>query len=304
MLANRLKKNLARLGPWAKRERLEAYRLYDRDIPDIPWAVDLYGRHAVVSEYIRPVARRQDDRERDSERAGVIQAVVETLKLQPEHVHVKTRERHDSQAREAHGDASHEFALEEHGHQFLVNLDDYLDTGLFLDHRNARRMVGERCAGASVLNLFCYTGAFTVYAAKGGAVSSVSVDLSATYLGWAGRNLALNGIDPKQHALVRADVFEYLRKGKSLFDQIVLDPPTLSRSAKGKTFSMQGDHVELINLALSRLAPNGVLLFSTNYRQFQLREKDLAAREVREITEQTHPKDFREIIHRCWEMRL
>ena len=303
MLANRLRKNVARLAPWAKREGLSAYRVYDRDIPEFPWIIDRYGHQVLVSEYATPVGKRLDAAAHASEREAVLSAVVDVLHVAPEHVHLKLRERHLSAEREAQGSAAHEFPVEEHGLRFLVNLDDYLDTGLFLDHRNARRHIGEHSAGKRVLNLFCYTGAFTVYAAKGDATATVSVDLSATYLTWAERNLKLNGLLHAQHRLVRADVFDYLRGERALFDWIVLDPPTLSRAKRGKSFDVQAAHPELLQLALTRLAPNGSLFFSTNYRQFLLDERSLKGRSVREITAETLPKDFREGIHRSWLIR-
>lgn len=303
MLANRLRKNLARLGPWARRERLGAWRLYDRDIPEMPWCVDLYGDRALVSEFVSPVARRASPAEREAEQAGVVAAVRGVLDLPRDRVLLKSRERHLSTARQAEGDPAHEFPVEEHGHRFLVNLVDYLDTGLFLDHRSARRRVGELSRDKRVLNLFCYTGAFSVYAAAGGASCTESVDLSPTYLEWAGRNLRLNGLDPDRHRLVRGDVFDYLRASRETFDLVVLDPPTLSRSKKGRSFDLQQAHPELIELCVGRLAKDGLLLFSTNFRQFRLEEGKLPGCLVREVTRDTTPPDFREGLHRAFEIR-
>jgi 23S rRNA G2069 N7-methylase RlmK/C1962 C5-methylase RlmI len=272
-------------------------------VPERPWLVDRYGDHILVSEFVTPIGRQLDTGAREAERDEVLSAVTEVLGVPAERIHLKTRERHRSLEREAQGDPAHEIVVEERGHKFLVNLDDYLDTGLFLDHRNARRRVGERSAGQRVLNLFCYTGAFSVYAAKGGAVSTVSVDLSATYLAWAQRNLALNGVALPRHSCVRSDVVEYLRQTSDVFDTIVLDPPTISKSKQARSFDVQRDHVTLIQLALARLAPGGLLLFSTNYRQFSLDASAFRKRDVREITHETVPKDFREGIHRAWELR-
>ena len=303
MLANRLRKNLARLGPWARREQLEAWRVYDRDIPEYPWAIDRYGEQALVTEYVTPIARRLEPAAREQELREVVAATAEVLGLAPGQVVTRTRERHRSIEREARGDPAHELAVGEHGLKFLVNLHDYLDTGLFLDHRRARRRVGDACAGGRVLNLFCYTGAFTVYAAKGGAAATVSVDLSATYLEWAERNLRLNGLAGPAHLLVRADAFAFLREGSAEFDWIVLDPPTVSRSSRGRSFEIQSAHVELIELALARLAPGGRILFSTNDQKFRLDSGSLAKHDVHEITADTASRDFREPAHRSWEIR-
>jgi len=299
MLANRLRKNLARLGPWAKREQVTAWRLYDRDIPEYPWTIDLYGPRALVSEYVTPVGRRLSAEARESELEGVIAAVADVTGVSPDVMAIKRRERHVSAERRSSGQAAHEFTVREHGLEFLVNLDDYLDTGLFLDHRVARRRLFRAAAGKRVLNLFCYTGAFSVHAAAGGAVSTVSVDLSPTYLAWAGRNFACNRLDEAQHRLVRSDVFEFLRNDRGRYDVVVLDPPTLSRSASGRSFDLQRAHGELLGLCLARLAPGGELWFSTNYRQFRLDERAVAA-SVREVTADTTPPDFREGLHRSF----
>jgi 23S rRNA (guanine2445-N2)-methyltransferase / 23S rRNA (guanine2069-N7)-methyltransferase len=304
MLANRLRKNLARLEPWARREGLEAWRVYDRDIPEIPWSIDRYGDNALLTEHVTPVSLRQSEEAHADEVARVLDAAGSVLGLPPDRLFTRTRARHRSIEREAAGNPAHEFPVRERELRFLVNLTDYLDTGLFLDHREARRRVGTAAHGKRVLNLFCYTGAFTAYAAKGGASWTVSVDLSATYLAWAERNLRLNALTGDAHALVRADVFEWLRGSREEFDLIVLDPPTVSRSSRGKSFDIQSTHVELLRLALARLAPGGVLLFSTNHRTFRLEEGRLPEADVREITTETQSRDFREQLHRSWELRV
>ncbi|MFM2153414.1 MAG: rRNA m(2)G2445 methyltransferase [Pseudomonadota bacterium] len=303
MFENRLRKNLARLGPWAKREQIDAYRLYDLDVPEFPYAVDCYADHVLVSEFVTPRARRQSDEERAHEHDAVVAEVLAVTGVEPEKVVFKQRVRHRAVERQAAGRASHEFAVREHGLTFLVNLDDYLDTGLFLDHRTARRRLGKAAAGKRVLNLFCYTGGFTVHAAAGGAQLTESVDLSATYLAWAERNLHANGLDGPAHRLVRADVFEHLRRSRDTFDLVVLDPPTTSRSKTGHGFEIQRAHPELIALALARLAPGGTLLFSTNDRRFALETARLPPCDIREVTDATTPQDFREGRHRAFEIR-
>ncbi len=303
MLANRLRKNVARLSPWAKREGITAWRAYDRDVPEFPYAIDRYAERALVTEYVTPVGRRQEAVARDRERADVLHAVSETLGLSSEAIVFKARERHLSVERQAQGDSSHELPVEEHGRHFLVNLVDYLDTGLFLDHRVARRRVGELARGRRMLNLFSYTGAFSVYAATGGAAATTSVDLSASYLAWTKRNFELNDVDARHHQLVRADVEEFLRGSRETWDLIVLDPPTVSRSKGGRSFDIQAAHPLLIDLALAHLARDGVLLFSTNFRQFRLDAEKLPRAAVTEMTRATTPPDFREPGHRAFEIR-
>ncbi|HEU4754252.1 MAG TPA: class I SAM-dependent methyltransferase, partial [Armatimonadota bacterium] len=198
-----------------------------------------------------------------------------------------------------------EFIVPEQGHRFIVNLSDYHDTGLFLDHRNTRRMVQDEAADKRMLNLFCYTGSFSVYAAGGGAASTTSVDISNTYLEWARRNFELNGLDPATNRLERADVLRWLpeavRQGRT-YDLIVCDPPTFSNSKKMReVLDVGARHPELINQCLRLLSPGGVLYFSTNFRGFSLREEALAPCRVEEISARTVPEDYRNRkIHRCW----
>ena len=206
------------------------------------------------------------------------------------------------------GRAGEDFVIEENGRKFWVNLDKYLDTGLFLDHRNTRKKVGDTAAGKRFLNLFSYTGSFTVYAATGGAVSSETVDLSNTYLDWARRNFELNGIDLAKHQIIRADVFQYLQTafeaGKQ-FDLIVMDPPSFSNSKKmSDTLDIQRDHARLIQGAMKLLAPNGLMYFSNNLRSFALDESIAEQYLVKDISKQSVPDDFRnKKIHQCWEIR-
>jgi 23S rRNA (cytosine1962-C5)-methyltransferase len=194
----------------------------------------------------------------------------------------------------------------EGGHRFLVNLHAYLDTGLFLDHRNTRALVQSQARGRRFLNLFCYTGSFTVYAAAGGAGSSLSMDLSNTYLDWAGRNFELNGVDRRSHRLERADVLEWLAaagSGEPHFDLIVLDPPSFSASkAMRRTLDVQRDHPELLQRCAQLLAPGGILYFSTNLRTFRFDPAAAAGLKGEEISTRTVPEDFRNRrIHRCWQ---
>ena len=305
--ANRLGKNIKHLMKWARRNGLEAWRIYDRDIPQFPFAVDVYGSQIHLQEY--DTGWLMADDEYEDWLAQVIEAVVFVTGFSPNDIHLKRRERQKgAQQYEKTGRAGEDFVVAEHGRRFWVNLDKYLDTGLFLDHRNTRKQVGDSAEGKRFLNLFSYTGSFTVYAATGGAASSETVDLSNTYLDWAKRNFELNGIDAAQHRIIRADVFQYLqtasREGKR-FDLIVMDPPSFSNSKKmPDTLDIQRDHARLIDGAMSLLDSDGLLYFSNNLRSFTLDEAVAQRYEIKDISKQSVPDDFRnKKIHQCWEIR-
>ena len=305
--ANRLGKNIKHLMKWAKRNGIEAWRIYDRDIPQFPFAVDVYGSQIHLQEY--DTGWLMQPEEYEAWLAGIIEAVVFVTGFSSDDIHLKRRERQKGvQQYEKTGRAGEDFVIEENGRKFWVNLDKYLDTGLFLDHRNTRKKVGDTAAGKRFLNLFSYTGSFTVYAATGGAVSSETVDLSNTYLNWARRNFELNGIDLAKHQIIRADVFQYLQTafeaGKQ-FDLIVMDPPSFSNSKKmSDTLDIQRDHARLIQGAMKLLAPNGLMYFSNNLRSFALDESIAEQYLVKDISKQSVPDDFRnKKIHQCWEIR-
>lgn len=241
--------------------------------------------------------------------AEVLEAVAFVTGFEPEQIRLKRRERQKGlQQYEKTGKAGDDFVIAENGRKFWVNLDKYLDTGFFLDHRNTRKKVGETVAGKRFLNLFSYTGSFTVYAATGGAASSETVDLSNTYLDWARRNFELNGIDMERHKIVRADVFQYLQtaygEGRQ-FDLIVMDPPSFSNSKKMPgILDIQRDHQKLIDGAVNLLASDGILYFSNNLRSFVLDDSVSEQYAVKDISKQSVPEDFRnKKIHRCWEIR-
>jgi 23S rRNA (cytosine1962-C5)-methyltransferase len=302
---NRIKKRRKHLARWAKRWPTQAYRLYDRDMPEYPWSVDLYGDQVFLQEY---PSRKASDEDRARQRVEVVDALCQVLSISKSQIFLRTRVRQkgSSQYERQSGGADAEFVVEEGGHRFHVNLGDYIDTGLFLDHRNLRREVASTLRGMGrktprLLNLFCYTGAFSVWGACAGA-HTTSVDLSNTYLEWAGRNLELNGIDPEQHILVRSDILRWLPKEVSLgrkYEVIVLDPPTFSRSKKmERDLDVQRDHVEMIQHCLDLLTHDGVLYFSNNFRNFELDEG--LARRAQEVTDRSVPEDFRPGIHRSW----
>ncbi len=294
MLSNRIAKNARHLSKWGKRRGISCYRLYDRDIPEFPYVIDYY-EGKVHLQVLSGEMKRE-----------VAEAVADALEIPFESVRMKKRGGQKEEQYEKTGEMGEDFVVFENGYKFLVNLDAYLDTGLFLDHRNMRKMVGERANGKRFLNLFAYTGSFTVYAAKGGALSSKTVDLSNTYLDWAKRNFDLNGIDLNKNILVRSDVKAFLEEEKRIYDLIVLDPPTFSNSKKMTgNFDVQRDHAQMITQCMSLLAPGGELFFSCNLKPFRLDEESLSGFDRKEISSITVPEDFRnKKIHRSWLFRI
>ena len=310
MLANRLRKNLRILGKWARREKIDCFRLYDADLPEYAVAVDLFNGdrlRAHVQEYEAPVS--VDPTLAARRRQAAVATVRQVLELGEEEVFLKVRQRQRAGGQYGkQAQAGKVFEVAENDLRFEVNLTDYLDTGLFLDHRPTRQLIGELAAGKRFLNLFSYTGSATVYAIKGGATATTSVDISGPYLEWARRNLALNGLGGVQHQLVREDVMEWIDspvREEGSFGLIFLDPPTYSRSKRMQTnLDIQRDHPALIRSAARLLQPGGVLLFSTNYRKFSLQTERLTGLQVEEITRKTIPRDFARTpkIHQCWKI--
>lgn len=305
--ANRLRKNFRHWSKWARRNNISCYRLYDRDVPEFPFIIDIYGDQLHLQEV--DTGWQMDDDDYITWLATVSAAVADVLQLPDEAIHLKQRRRQKGlEQYEKVTAEGEEFIVEEGGLKFSVNLDQYLDVGLFLDHRNTRAMVRAEAAGKRFLNLFAYTGSFTVYAAHGGAVSSVTVDMSNTYQAWTQRNLELNGLAGPQHRLRRADVFRYLEeteKAGERFDLIVMDPPTFSNSSKMQgVLDVQRDHVWLVTQCMTLLAPGGTLYFSNNLRSFELDEYLTEIYRVEEISHLTVPEDYRnKKIHRCWKIR-
>ncbi|WP_061238115.1 bifunctional 23S rRNA (guanine(2069)-N(7))-methyltransferase RlmK/23S rRNA (guanine(2445)-N(2))-methyltransferase RlmL [Ectopseudomonas composti] len=301
MFANRLQKNLKQLGKWARREGVECYRLYDADMPEYALAVDLYRDWVHVQEYAAP--RSIDPDKAQARLLDALAAIPQALGVAQERVVIKRRERQAGTKQYQRQAAKGQFMeVNEGGVKLLVNLTDYLDTGLFLDHRPLRLRIQREAAGKRFLNLFCYTATATVHAAKGGARSTTSVDLSKTYLDWARRNLSLNGFSDK-HRLEQGDVMAWLGEDRGEYELIFIDPPTFSNSKRMEgVFDVQRDHVELLDLAMARLARGGVLYFSNNFRKFQLDESLVARYQVEEISAQTLDPDFARNpkIHRAW----
>jgi 23S rRNA (cytosine1962-C5)-methyltransferase len=296
-LENRLKKNRTRLGAYARRHGLTAWRLYDMDMNEFRYSVDIYGNHGIVTVW--------QGRDTDTQQqAMVVETVARVMEFPAENVHLKVRRKMvwgETQYEKLEARAE-KIVVEEQGLKFLVNPWDYLDVGLFLDHRRTRAMVRDEAQGKSVLNLFCYTGSFTVYAAAGGARETVSVDMSNTYTAWAQENLELNGFSGAQHQLVRADVTAWIRQCTQRFDLVVLDPPSFSASKKmDTTWDIQRDHPALIRAVMERLNPGGILYFSTNFRGFVPQDGVWGGATSKELTPGTLPEDIRQKdLHRCW----
>lgn len=302
MFGNRLRKNRRRLANWVKREGIDCYRVYDADMPEYAVAVDIYGEQVHVAEYQAP---RDVDPEAAAQRLAEVKAALpQALAVAPDAVVYKTRQRQrgDEQYRKQ-ADSGEMLTVREGRARLLVNLRDYLDTGLFLDHRPLRLRLAREAAGKDFLNLFCYTGSATVHAALGGARSTTSVDLSNTYLGWLRKNLAHNGLDESRNRLVRADCSEWLESCEQQFDLVLLDPPSFSNSKKlSDSFDVQRDHAALLGAAMGVLRPGGVLYFSNNRRGFRLDPSVQEAWDCVDISRETLDPDFQRNprIHTCW----
>ena len=304
MFANRLKKRRAHLWKWARRTGVTCFRIYDRDIPELPFQVDEYDRYLHIAQIVR--VRSIDEEHAKLWTAIMVDAAGRALGVDKSRVFVKDRiPQKGTLQYEKKSGAGVIIKAQENGLEFEVNLSDYLDTGLFLDHRDTRAMVRDLALGCRVLNLFAYTGSFSVYAAQGGAQSTTSVDLSNTYCDWAARNLALNRFVGKTHQVICEDVLAWVplaAKRGDQFDIIILDPPTFSNS-KSMTgyFDLQRDHAELINQLLRLLSKNGIIVFSNNFRKFKLDTAALRSKYVDDITFKSIPEDFKnKRPHKCW----
>lgn len=295
MFRNRLQKVFRHLSRQAKRLSVSCYRVYDHDLPEFPCCIEFYGNHLYVAEYLRRHSMNDSDHELWLEKTLML--ISEVLQVPNDKIFLKLRQRKAGRLGQYKktGTELHEFIVEENGLKFIINLSDYLDTGLFLDHRITRQMVREESKNKNVLNLFAYTGSFSVYAAAGGANKVVTVDLSNTYLKWAERNLRLNLFsDTGKFQFERADVKKYLQNlSADHFDIVIMDPPTFSNSKKMEGFlDIQQDHAELINLCLQAMKKGGIIFFSTNFRKFVLDKEKILAASIKNITTATEPFDF------------
>lgn len=295
MFKNRLRKVYRHLDKQAKRLKVSCYRVYDHDLPEFPLCIELYEDKVYVAEYKRRHGMTEEEQDNWMDETMIVTG--EVLGVGKEEIFLKLRQRKPGRLGQyqKYDEVRHEFEVGESGLKFIVNLSDYLDTGLFLDHRITRQMVREQSADKKVLNLFAYTGSFSVYAAAGAAAEVVTVDLSKTYLNWAERNMQINGFaDSSKYHFVHADVKQYLKTiSAGYYDIIIMDPPTFSNSKRMEDIlDIQRDHAELINNCLGGLRKGGVLYFSTNFRKFVLENEKIAADEIKDITKATTPFDF------------
>jgi 23S rRNA (cytosine1962-C5)-methyltransferase len=307
MFRNRLTKVYRHIGKQARRQGITCYRIYDHDLPEFALCIERYGENIYLAEYKRKFEMAESEHEAWLEACIVL--VGEVLEMPVDNIYIKERQRKPGRLGQYQRVATEGayFVVEEAGLKFKVNLSDYLDTGLFLDHRITRGMVRDEAKGKRVLNLFCYTGSFSVYAAAGGAAEVTSVDLSKTYLQWAEENMRLNDcFDPSKHHFIHADVKQYLDElPPASFDLVIMDPPTFSNSKRMKDFlDIQRDHAELLNKTLQALAPGGVIYFSTNYRKFELDGEQINSDDIKDITRSTTPFDFEGKLFRyCYKVR-
>ncbi len=300
-IQNRIEKNYKHRAKWARREGFEAFRIYNKDIPEFPFIVDVYKDNAIIFE--------KRDEEIDAEKFDhfnfIISAVKNVLNIPEEKVIIKSRKRQvgDTQYTKLE-DRNELIVVKEYNAEFLVNLHDYLDTGLFLDHRPLRQIIAKSSEGKKVLNLFSYTGSISVAAAVGGASKVTSVDMSSTYQNWAKKNFEQNNISLANHTFIVDSALEYLEKASQRFDIIVLDPPTFSNSKNmEEDFEVEKDQVFLIKHCLRLLDPNGVLYFSNNKRKFKIDPAVLEMANVQEITPRTIPEDYKDTkVHMCFKI--
>jgi len=312
MLANRLRKNIKKLKSWVKKNNIRCYRLYDADLPEYAFAIDIYHgekKWAHVQEYEAP--KTIDETKSIQRLQDALAVLPDVLGIPPQQLSLKIRRRQKGSTQyEKQGTDGGYHQVQEGNATLLVNFKDYLDTGLFLDHRPIRQWINENANGKQFLNLFAYTGAVTVQAVLGGATTSTTVDMSKTYLDWAKNNFELNNINLEKHTLVRANCMEWLDKAieeEQKYELIFIDPPTFSNSKRmDNVFDIQRDHVELINKSAQLLTKKGTIIFSTNFRKFKLDDPALGKLNIENISKQSLPKDFERNpkIHYCWRISL
>jgi 23S rRNA (cytosine1962-C5)-methyltransferase len=306
MLANKVQKNYKHLRKRFARQNIDVFRLYDNDIPEIRAVVDWYAGHLVIAEYTR--------KQTVAEWLPMMgAAVAQSLDVTRDKVHLKERRagKQDGQRYERIANTNKKIIMSERDLKFYVNPYDYIDTGLFSDHRNTRQMIREMAAGKDFLNLYCYTGSFSCYAAKGGAQTTISVDRSETAIAWVRENMDLNGISKQGNTLIQAHIFDFLKKAKqenNTYDLAVVDPPSYSTTRnRKKDFDILRDHPKLLTRVQELMRPGGVIFFSTNHQDFELRMDVTQIADVREITSLTIPEDYiskKKTIHRCWKISV
>lgn len=307
MFRNRLVKVFRHLSKQAKRMQVSCWRLYDHDLPEFPFCIEIYGEKIYVAEYQRRHALTEEQHEAWLQKSFTVMS--EVIGIPVENIFIKLRKRKQGRLDQYQklDEKRQEFIVEESGLKFIVNLEDYLDTGLFLDHRITRGMVRAESKDKRVLNLFAYTGSFSVYAAAGGAAKVTTIDMSNTYLNWAKRNMELNGfVSEDRYEFIQADVTKHIQSMEEQYDIIILDPPTFSNSARmDNTWEVQRDHVKIINDCLKLLASGGILYFSTNFTKFVLAADQINSSDIKDITKATTPFDFEgKLFRKCYKMRM
>ncbi len=304
-LCNRLEKNQARLKKYLNKENVKCYRVYDADLPEYNVAIDVYQNYLHIQEYKPP---KTVDLKIAGRRLKEVERVASGLfQLPRNQIFIKQRQQQKGNwqytgQNSKSSDTTKFLTIAEGGRKFLINLSDYLDTGLFLDHRKTREKIAQLAKGKSLLNLFCYTASVSVYAATAGAIKTTNVDLSRTYLDWGKRNFIENGVNPEKHQFIKANCVEWLKSETQTYDLIFLDPPTFSNSkSMTEHFDIQADHTALIELCVKRLKQGGVLFFSNNFKKFKMQVEATDELAVKEITKQTLTPDFqRNPLHRLW----
>lgn len=308
MFRNRLTRIYRHRSKQARRLKISCFRVYDHDLPEFPFCIELYGDKIYLAEYLR--RHGMEDAAHESWLKACLETISQVLELPVSHIYLRERKKmgHREEQYEKIDGQHNVFTVMENDLKFLVNLSDYLDTGLFLDHRITRELVGAEARDKNVLNLFCYTGSFSVYAAAGGARTVTSVDLSRTYLKWAEDNFSINLLkDPDRYHFIHADVKQYLKSlSPGSFDLVIMDPPTFSNSKRMKDFlDIQRDHVELLNDVIRATSKDGIIYFSTNFSRFVLEKEKINASGIRDITGLTTPFDFEGKLKRwCYKLSV
>ncbi|HSX27091.1 MAG TPA: class I SAM-dependent methyltransferase [Chlamydiales bacterium] len=298
-LKNCIRNKYRHVRKWAKRTQTNCFRIYDREIREYPLAIDYYNGRYCLHFFLS----REEEEPRQDLYDEAVHAICSLFAAAPDSIYSRTRiKREKTEQYEKASESKEFFTVLEYGVQFKINLTDYLDTGLFLDHRETRRLVASLAKGKRLLNLFAYTCSFSIHAAAAGAAFTKSVDMSNTYTAWGKDNFLLNSLPLQNNLIVRADCLKFLEKETSLYDLIIVDPPTISRSKKmDQMFDIQIDYIPLLASALRLLAPNGALFFSTNSRKFDFDPTQFPSYSITEISEKTIPLDFHNRkIHRCW----
>ncbi len=302
MFYNRLGKVFKHRSKQARRMGISCYRVYDHDIPEYPLCIEIYEDIIYVAEYLR--RHGMDEIEHDEWLEEVKEIIVAVLQCKSENIFIRQRRKHSHRSEQQYEKDTytvHEFTVKENGLQFIIKPGTYLDTGLFLDHRITRKKIQEMSAGKRVLNLFCYTGSFSVYAAAGGASNVTSIDMSNTYLNWAQQNLMANNFTSPSYQFIQADVMQWVQeKRKQEYDLVVVDPPTFSNSKRMKDFfDVQLHHANMLNQIAAMVSLGGTIVFSNNLSKFVLDEKALHVQSIRDITKATIPFDFENKLQRC-----